>query len=223
MLVLRLYYGIIDNNTYTYTEISDKLDVTVSSISMIHRHALTWIRRLFERMDINTKYKDVVAFGNLNLSNKTNHMLILNNIFTIQQIEKLNKEELMKLDWIGSGSADEIIRAIKGENNSKESKQMVKMNKEELINILKYAYFMSRVVAPIHAHKVGLYHIDGSICDFYQSLVERIEADKQFDLNDLSDDSDDQFLAIMYNNHIVPDVGDRDITYYDFFVAVNKN
>lgn len=94
------------------------------------------------------------------------------------------------------------------------------IKKEELINILKYAYFMSRVVSPISAKRVGLYNTGGEICDFYKYLIEAIEKDEPLDF---SKDPEDDFLSSVYNDYIVPDINNRDITYDGFFVAVKKN
>lgn len=93
------------------------------------------------------------------------------------------------------------------------------LKKEELINILKYAYFLSTLVAPINAKKAGLYKADGAIPDFYQYLVEALERDESIDL---SKDSDEDILSDVYQNCIVPDVDKRDITYANFFVNVSN-
>ena len=93
------------------------------------------------------------------------------------------------------------------------------LKKEELINILKYSYFLSTLVAPINAKKVGLNKASGLIPEFYQYLVEALEKDKPIDL---SGDPDENILSDVYQNCIVPDVDKRDITYADFFIGVSN-
>lgn len=95
---------------------------------------------------------------------------------------------------------------------------METLKKEELINILKYAYFMSMVVAPINARKVGLNKAGGLIPEFYQYLVEALEKGEQIDL---SKDPENDILSDIYQNCIVPDVGERNLTYADFFIGVS--
>lgn len=93
------------------------------------------------------------------------------------------------------------------------------LKKEELINILKYSYFLSTLVAPINAKKVGLYKADGAIPDFYKYLVEALEKDKPIDL---SGNPEEDILSDVYQNCIVPDVDERDITYADFFIGISN-
>lgn len=93
------------------------------------------------------------------------------------------------------------------------------VKKEELINILKYAYFMSMVVAPINARKVGLNKAGGLIPEFYQYLVEALEKGEQINL---SRDPENDILSDIYQNCIVPDVGERDLTYAGFLLAFQK-
>ena len=97
--------------------------------------------------------------------------------------------------------------------------EMETLKKEELINILKYAYFMSMVVAPINARKVGLNKAGGLIPEFYQYLVEALEKGEQINL---SRDPENDILSDVYQNCIVPDVGERDLTYAGFFLAFQK-
>lgn len=97
--------------------------------------------------------------------------------------------------------------------------EMKTLKQEELINILKYAYFMSMVVAPINARKVGLNKAGGLIPEFYQYLVEALEKGEQIDL---SKDPENDILSDIYQNCIVPDAGERNLTYADFFIGVSK-
>ncbi len=97
--------------------------------------------------------------------------------------------------------------------------EMKTLKQEELINILKYAYFMSMVVAPINARKVGLNKVGGLIPEFYQYLVEALEKGEQIDL---SKDPENDILSDIYQNCIVPDVGEKNLTYADFFIGVSK-
>ena len=107
-----------------------------------------------------------------------------------------------------------IIRTNKWEGINMET-----LKKEELINILKYAYFMSMVVAPINARKVGLNKVGGLIPEFYQYLVEALEKDEQINL---SRDPENDILSDVYQNCIVPDVGERDLTHAGFLLAFQK-
>lgn len=107
-----------------------------------------------------------------------------------------------------------IIRTNKWEGINMET-----LKKEELINILKEAYFMSMVVAPINARKVGLNKVGGLIPEFYQYLVEALEKDEQINL---SRDPENDIISDVYQNCIVPDVGERDLTHAGFFIGVSK-
>lgn len=86
------------------------------------------------------------------------------------------------------------------------------IKKEELITILKYAYFMAKVVSPISAKQVGLYNCDGAICDFYRFIVERLEKNEKIDI------TNDEFLGLVYKD-MKKDIANRNIEYDGFFFA----
>lgn len=71
----------------------------------------------------------------------------------------------------------------------------MRIKKKELINILEYAYRMSRVISPYEAEKVGLNGFDGAVCDFYNELIEKIEKGEDINLNEKSNN---EFLSLQY-------------------------
>jgi len=92
------------------------------------------------------------------------------------------------------------------------------IKKEELINILKYAYLMSRVISPIEAQKVGLNGFDGAVCDFYKALVEKLQNDEEINL---SEKLDDEFVNLQYEC-MKKDVEDQSIEYDGILIIDRK-
>lgn len=90
---------------------------------------------------------------------------------------------------------------------------METLSKEELINILKYSYCMSRLIRPIRAKEYGL-ELAGydEISDFYKNLVCKLEKNESIDLRN------DEYYKDIYES-IKNDVSDRDIEYDGIFVA----
>ena len=71
----------------------------------------------------------------------------------------------------------------------------MRIKKKELINILEYAYRMSRVISPYEAEKVGLHRFDGAVCEFYKELIDEIENGKNINLNEKFSN---EFLSLQY-------------------------
>lgn len=99
----------------------------------------------------------------------------------------------------------------------KGKEKMESLSKEELINILKYSYYMSRLIRPISAKQSGLELAGyGEICDFYREIVCKLEKDESIDLKN------DEFLKDIYDS-IKNDVSEKDIEYDGFFVGIPRN
>lgn len=94
----------------------------------------------------------------------------------------------------------------------KGKQKMETLSKEELINILKYSYCMSRLIRPISAKQYGL-ELAGydEISDFYKHLVCKLEKNESIDL------SNDEYYKDIYES-IKKDVSERNIEYDGIFV-----
>lgn len=94
------------------------------------------------------------------------------------------------------------------------------LKKEELVNILKYSYWMSRIIAPISAEKIGL-ELAGfdEISDFYKEIIDKIEKNEKIDLSNKS--KDNEFLKLVYDS-MKKDVEHKDIEYDGMFYFIEE-
>ncbi len=92
------------------------------------------------------------------------------------------------------------------------------LKKEELINILKYSYWMSRIIAPISAERIGL-ELAGydEISEFYKDIINKIEKDENIDFNDECN----QYLKSVYES-MKRDVANKDIEYDGMFYFIEE-
>lgn len=66
-----------------------------------------------------------------------------------------------------------------------------KINKEDLIQILKYCNHVSRLVSPASATQYGLNNFDGAISDFISSVIWHITNNKEIDLHSTDEENFD--------------------------------
>ncbi len=98
---------------------------------------------------------------------------------------------------------------------------MESFKKEELINILKYSYLMSRAIEPISAEKIGL-QLAGydEISDFYKDIIDKIEKGENINFNG-SCNGDNQYLKQIYES-MKKDVENKDIECDGIFDHINE-
>lgn len=91
-----------------------------------------------------------------------------------------------------------------------------KMKNEELIVLLRYAYEMTRIIAPINARKVGLNNIGNGVMDFYKYIVVDLQKGNEIDIEH------DEFLKDVFEA-MKEDLDDRDIEYDGWFSLKQNN
>lgn len=85
------------------------------------------------------------------------------------------------------------------------------MKNDELIVLLRYAYEMTRIIAPINAKKVGLNNIGNGVMDLYKYIVVDLQKGNKIDIEK------DEFLKEVFEA-MKEDLDDRDIEYDGWFV-----
>ena len=98
-------------------EIGDKLNFSKSRAQQVVNESCRLIKKVdFLLAKNNVEYDSVQELEKLNLPNYIYHILLNNEILTLDQLKKLKKEDLLKISKIGEKSVSAILKAQKEKN-----------------------------------------------------------------------------------------------------------